>query len=258
MATAAERRRPVTHINDESRESTLSRVDSRPSKSERQDLNLRPLGPEPAAGAVLTVGGSGKPWQPLDDTQVDATASVEGLPREPPNGRDGSASADQVAADLRRTEFLRPEHLLPVRAAAERLGVSVATVHASINAGELRWVLFGSVRRVRPEDLEAYVRARSASCPPADEDWCTVADLVRATGFSRSKAYRLLERGILPFKVFAGTRYIRSEAVGVPLQGNKRSGNSFMIPQRTGFCRTTGPARSDGHPRPGPETEADP
>jgi len=115
---------------------------------------------------------------------------------------------------LRRTEFLRPEHLLPVSAVAERLGVSVATVHAAINAGKLRWVLFGSVRRVRPEDLEAYVQSRSAARPPADEDLRTVADLMRATGFSRSKAYRLLARGILPFQVFAGTRYIRSRDIG--------------------------------------------
>jgi hypothetical protein len=34
-------------------------------------------------------------------------------------------------------------------------------------------------------------------------------------GFARSpRAYRLLERGILPFQVFAGTRYIRSKDVG--------------------------------------------
>jgi hypothetical protein len=59
------------------------------------------------------VRGSGKSWQPLDDTGVEATFSVEGLPQDPPNGRDGNASADQVAADLRRTDFLRPELLLP-------------------------------------------------------------------------------------------------------------------------------------------------
>jgi excisionase family DNA binding protein len=124
---------------------------------------------------------------------------------------------------LRRTEFLRPEHLLPVRAAAERLGVSVATVHAAINAGKLRWVLFGSVRRVRPEDLEAYIQSRNASRPPADEGWCTVADLMRATGFSRSKAYRLLQRGALPSQVFAGTRYIRRKDVDGFLRTNKNT-----------------------------------
>jgi excisionase family DNA binding protein len=181
-------------------------------------LNLRSLGPEPAAGNVPTVGGSGKSWQPLDDTGVEGRSSVEGLPPDAPNGRDGSASADQVAADLRRTEFLRPENLLPVSAVAERLGVSMATVHAAINAGELRWVLFGSVRRVRPEDLEAFVQARSASRPPADEGWCTVADLVLATGYSRSKLYRLLERRGVPFQVFAGTRHFRSEDVAAFLR----------------------------------------
>jgi excisionase family DNA binding protein len=186
-------------------------------------LNLRPLGPEPATGLVSTVGGSGKSSQALDDTGVEETSSVEGLPQDPPNGRNGNPSADQVAADLRRTEFLRPEHLLPVSAVAEQLGVSVATVHAAINAGELRWVLFGSVRRVRPEDLEAYVQSRSALRPPADEGWCTVADLVRATGIGRSKAYRLLAGGIVPFQVFAGTQYIRSKDIGDFLRSEKNA-----------------------------------
>jgi excisionase family DNA binding protein len=110
-----------------------------------------------------------------------------------------------------------------VSAVAERLGVSKATVHQAINAGELSWVLFGSVRRVRPGDLEAYVRSRRASLPPADEDWCTVADLMRATGFSRSKAYRMLERKALPFKVFAGTRYIRSKDIGDSQRSDRHS-----------------------------------
>jgi excisionase family DNA binding protein len=189
--------------------------------SGRQDLNLRPLGPDPAAGNVPTVGGSGKSSQPFDDTGVEVTGSVEGLPQDPPNGRYGNASADQVAADLRRTEFLRPEHLLPVSAVAERLGVSVATVHAAINAGKLRWVLFGSVRRIRPEDLEAYVLSRSASRPPADKGWCTVAELMRATGFSRSKAYRLIASGKVPFQVFAGTRHVRSKDISDCLRANK-------------------------------------
>ena len=152
---------------------------------------------------------------------------------------------DGILANHRRTEFLRPEGLLPVSAVAERLGVSVPTVHAAINAGELRWVLFGSVRRVRPEDLEAYVQSRSGARPPANEDWFKVADLMRATGFSRSKAYRLIERGILPFKVFAGTRYIRSENVGVLPRQKGQSGDSFMIPPRTGVWRTTAKRREE-------------
>jgi excisionase family DNA binding protein len=82
----------------------------------------------------------------------------------------GGIAADGVPA---------PEHLLPVSAVAGRIGVGVATVHQAINAGELRWVLFGSVRRVRPEDLEEYVQSRSASRPPADEDWCTALTIAQ-------------------------------------------------------------------------------
>jgi excisionase family DNA binding protein len=55
-----------------------------------------------------------------------------------------------------------------VAAVAKRLGLSVSTVHEAINAGKLRAVLFGSVRRVRPEDLEAYEQSLDASRPPAD------------------------------------------------------------------------------------------
>ncbi len=120
------------------------------------------------------MGGVGRPSQALDDTGVDEAEAVEPLPQNPTNGGDGTASAEQVAADLRRTEFLRPECLLPVAAVAEQLGLSASTVHEATNAGKLRAVLFGSVRRVRPEDLDAYVRLRSASRPPADEAWCTV------------------------------------------------------------------------------------
>ncbi len=63
-------------------------------------------------------------------------------------------------SELRRTEYLRPEGLLSVRAVAEYLGLSAATVHNDINAGRLLWVLFGSVRRVRREDFEGYARVR--------------------------------------------------------------------------------------------------
>jgi excisionase family DNA binding protein len=98
-----------------------------------------------------------------------------------------------------------------VSAVAEQLGISVSTVHEAINAGRLRCILFGSARRVRPEDLDAYVQKRNASRPPAEEDWCTVVDLMRATGLSRSQVYRLLERGIVRFQVFAGVRYVRGK-----------------------------------------------
>lgn len=111
------------------------------------------------------VAASGTPSQALDDTGDGAPGPVEGLLTDPPKGTGGTASGDRVAADLRRTEYLRPEGLLSVRAVAGRLGLSAATVHNDINAGKLRWVLFGSVRRVRPEDLQEYARVWGRSSP---------------------------------------------------------------------------------------------
>ncbi len=98
-------------------------------------------------------------------------------------------------------------------AAAEFLGVSVATVHNAINAGKLRCHLSGTARRVRPEDLDAYAQARAAERPPAGEDWRTVRDLMRAAEVSRSEAYRLIKRGVVAFQVFAGVRYIRAKDI---------------------------------------------
>ncbi len=151
----------------------------------------------------------GNPSQPRDDAGGGGGGTVESSLPDPPDETDGAASAGQVAADLRRTEFLRPEGLLSVAAVAKRLGLSAATVYEAINGGKLRSVLFGSVRRVRPEDLAVYWHSLSASRPPSGDDWFTVADLVRAAGCSRAHAYRLIERGAVPFQIFGGTRYVR-------------------------------------------------
>jgi excisionase family DNA binding protein len=121
-------------------------------------LNLRPLGPEPDAEGVQPLAGVRRLSQPLDATQDLDRDPEQSLPQDPPYGTDGNGPANQVAADLRRTELLRPELLLSVACVAQRLGVSVATVHNRINAGELRCHLFGSVRRIKPEDLKLYIR----------------------------------------------------------------------------------------------------
>jgi hypothetical protein len=44
---------------------------------------------------------------------------------------------------------------------------------------------------------------------------------MHATGFSRPKVSRLLERGPLPFQVFAGTRCNRNEDPGDLLRGDR-------------------------------------
>ena len=136
----------------------------------------------------------------------------------------GKAFAEQFAADLRRKEFLRPEFLLPVTAVARRLGVCVATVHNAINQGKLRCHLFGAARRVKPEDLETYINAQSTLKPPAGEDWCTVGDLMRAAEVSRAQAYRLLERGEVPFQVFATVRYIRRVDIEAFVESGREAG----------------------------------
>jgi excisionase family DNA binding protein len=92
---------------------------------------------------------------------------VENLPRDPPDGVRGNRSNDAVAAELRHPRLLRPELLISVAYVAERLGVSVATVHNAINAGKLRCHLFGSVRRIKPEDVELYIRTYGRRRPRA-------------------------------------------------------------------------------------------
>lgn len=63
---------------------------------------------------------------------------------------------------------------------------------------------------MRPEDLDAYARVREARHPPVGEDWRTVRELMRAAEVSRSEAYRLIDRGVLPVRVFGGVRYFRA------------------------------------------------
>jgi hypothetical protein len=96
------------------------------------------------------------------------------------------AVPEQVAADLRRThrEFLRPEDLLPVTAAAALLGVSIASPQRD-QRRKVAVPLFGTACQVRPEDLEAYALAPAAERPPVGEDWRTVRDLMRAAKLDR-------------------------------------------------------------------------
>jgi excisionase family DNA binding protein len=130
-------------------------------------LNLRPLGPEPDAGLVHRLAAVRPYSQPLDSTRVVNVSPVENLPRDPPDGVRGNRSNDAVAAELRHPRLLRPELLISVAYVAERLGVSVATVHNAINAGKLRCHLFGSVRRIKPEDVELYIRTYGRRRPRA-------------------------------------------------------------------------------------------
>ena len=99
--------------------------------SGRQDLNLRPLGPERVPEWVRSLVASVTSWQPFESAVTTADASVHSVPTNTPDGIHGSSSPEPFAADLRRTVrvFLRPEALLSVNYVAEFLDVTRQTVH---------------------------------------------------------------------------------------------------------------------------------
>lgn len=51
------------------------------------------------------------------------------------------------------------DQLLTLQQVADRLQVSMSTVHRKVKAGELVVVKIGRNLRVRPEDLDAYIEA---------------------------------------------------------------------------------------------------
>jgi hypothetical protein len=75
-------------------------------------------------GGSATRGGGGAPSRVCEAAAARLRTTL---------GEDAARRrrAPPLAADLRRTEFLRPECLLPVSAVADRLGVSVSTVQRS-------------------------------------------------------------------------------------------------------------------------------
>lgn len=52
---------------------------------------------------------------------------------------------------------MNQDQLLTLSQVADRLQVSMSTLHRRIKAGELPTVRIGRSLRVRPEDLEAYI-----------------------------------------------------------------------------------------------------
>lgn len=55
-----------------------------------------------------------------------------------------------------------PNRLLTLNEAADRLAVSISTVRRAVNAGELKTVRIGKIIRVRPADLDEYIRTHAA------------------------------------------------------------------------------------------------
>src|SRR5258708_5260252 len=112
-------------------------------QSGRQDLNLRPLGPESDSECSAGLASGGTEAQALD-----IIGSVERA-----NPSDGiGATPDQrrfvPAVSPRNAEL--PEHLLTVREVAEHLGVCAATVYKLCATGELLHLRISNAVRIAP------------------------------------------------------------------------------------------------------------
>jgi excisionase family DNA binding protein len=123
---------------DEGRDAPVSRETSRPSKSGRQDLNLRPLGPEgPQADPHGVVPGLLASY-PLDTTGVDAEAGSHTVVPVPPDAPPFGALVVQ--------DFQGP--FLTVREVASRLRVSRATVYRLVRSGTFATVRVSNSIRI--------------------------------------------------------------------------------------------------------------
>ena len=130
----------------------MIRAESRGSKwSGRQDLNLRPLGPEGPHG----VAPGHQAWHPIDNTGVAGGAGSHTLAPFPPVATPFGALVVQEAVGP----------LLTVREVADRFRVSRATVYRLVQGGALPVLRVSNSIRIPTESLTGAVRA--ASCLPA-------------------------------------------------------------------------------------------
>jgi excisionase family DNA binding protein len=125
-------------------------------KSGRQDLNLRPLGPEAASSFVDGLGLSSTGADSQDISGAGSSSLPDGV------GRDGPIRTESWAPVGRPPLLLGVELLLTVKQVAVLLGVCRATVYAMVERGELPHVRLGGLVRIRPDELTAAVaRGRS-------------------------------------------------------------------------------------------------
>lgn len=122
--------------------------------SGRQDLNLRPLGPERVEGALVGVAESGEASQP-----VDVSGGQEKRGR-----RDGKLETQSearfvvpVSYEQRPALKVVPERLLSVGEVAAELQVSKATVYKLCERGELPHLRVMNAIRVAPADLRRFI-----------------------------------------------------------------------------------------------------
>jgi len=124
--------------------------------SGRQDLNLRPPGPERVSGSCDGLTLSGTASHPRD-----TTADVD--PANPLSGRRDTryeAGFVPTVSPRFRSKLVLPEQLLTVRGAAKRLRISRASLYRLCAQNRVAHVRVGNAIRFTPADIAAFVHAR--------------------------------------------------------------------------------------------------
>jgi excisionase family DNA binding protein len=70
------------------------------------------------------------------------------------------ALADEELAPPPAPSPAEDKHLLTINQTAERLGMSRTWVYTQINSGDLPTIQLGGRTRIRPDDLDAFIRER--------------------------------------------------------------------------------------------------
>jgi excisionase family DNA binding protein len=124
--------------------------------SGRQDLNLRPLGPEAPRAVVDGVAPGLLASHPVEVTEDTASAGVQ------PFAPGGTPTTPHGAPVVRNLDDLDsdPDRLLTVSEVAARLAVCCATVYALCDRGELRHIRVSSAIRIHPTDSESFTQAQ--------------------------------------------------------------------------------------------------
>ncbi len=114
-------------------------------QSGRQDLNLRPLGPESSQGASDGFAQGPSPSHPPETTEG-------GAPRPPP-------PVDRISTETTKRGAPVVRNFLKVREVATALSVCRATVYRLLDEGRLERYWVGTSIRVPAESLAAYLQA---------------------------------------------------------------------------------------------------
>ena len=127
-------------------------------KSGRQDLNLRPLGPESASGESAPVHTEPHPLANLVKTEGFEASGVHTASQEV---HANSPSLSPPCPREQLTELFTSERLLTVGEVAHLLGVCRATAYRLVEIGKLPHLRIVNSIRIRAEDLQLLRRNRS-------------------------------------------------------------------------------------------------